>query len=94
MGLATSGNLDPTRRATRRCSNRCTGPPRTSRDRVRPTRRRGDEPGQLLDHLGEDDAAPAVDRAVARWLATRGNEAGGLGYSTEQVGDRLAELVA
>ena len=49
----------------------------------------------MLDHLGEGDAAARVERAVAAWLASRGSEgAGGLGYSTQQVGDRLAELVA
>ena len=49
----------------------------------------------MLERLGEADAAARVERAVAAWLASRGSDgADGLGYSTEQAGDRLAELVA
>jgi 3-isopropylmalate dehydrogenase len=40
----------------------------------------------LLAHLGEDDAAGRVDRAVEKYLATRGNER----RSTSEVGERIA----
>ena len=40
----------------------------------------------LLAHLGEDDAAVRVDRAVETYLATRGSER----RSTSEVGDRVA----
>jgi 3-isopropylmalate dehydrogenase len=40
----------------------------------------------LLAHLGEDDAAARVDRAVEKYLATRGNEH----RSTSEVGERIA----
>ncbi|BBZ74307.1 3-isopropylmalate dehydrogenase [Mycobacterium paraseoulense] len=40
----------------------------------------------LLAHLGEDDAARRVDRAVEAYLATRGNER----PATSEVGERIA----
>ncbi|MCV7091073.1 3-isopropylmalate dehydrogenase [Mycobacterium interjectum] len=40
----------------------------------------------LLAHLGEDDAAARVDRAVENHLATRGNER----RATSEVGERIA----
>ena len=40
----------------------------------------------LLAHLGEDDAAARVDRAVESHLATRGNER----LATSEVGERIA----
>lgn len=40
----------------------------------------------LLAHLGEDDAAARVDRAVERHLATRGSER----LATREVGERIA----
>jgi 3-isopropylmalate dehydrogenase len=40
----------------------------------------------LLAHVGEDDAAARVDKAVEHHLATRGDEK----LSTAQVGDRIA----
>ena len=40
----------------------------------------------LLSHVGEDDAAARIDKAVEQHLATRGNEK----LSTAQVGDRIA----
>ena len=39
----------------------------------------------LLSHVGEDDAAARVDKAVEHHLATRGDEK----RSTTQVGDRI-----
>jgi 3-isopropylmalate dehydrogenase len=40
----------------------------------------------LLSHIGEDDAAARVDKAVEQHLATRGDEK----LSTTQIGDRIA----
>lgn len=40
----------------------------------------------LLDHLGEDDAAARVDRAVENYLACRGNER----RATSEVGELIA----
>jgi 3-isopropylmalate dehydrogenase len=40
----------------------------------------------LLSHVGQDDAAARVDKAVEQHLATRGDEI----LSTTQVGDRIA----
>ena len=40
----------------------------------------------LLAHLGEDEAAARVDRAVEAYLATRGNER----LATSEVGERIA----
>ncbi|MCV7441783.1 3-isopropylmalate dehydrogenase [Mycobacterium paraense] len=40
----------------------------------------------LLDHLGEDDAAARVDRAVENYLASRGNER----RATSEVGELIA----
>ncbi|OBH80884.1 3-isopropylmalate dehydrogenase [Mycobacterium scrofulaceum] len=40
----------------------------------------------LLAHIGEDDAASRVDRAVESYLATRGNER----LATTEVGERIA----
>ena len=39
----------------------------------------------LLSHVGEDDAAARVDKAVEQHLATRGDEK----LSTEEVGERI-----
>jgi 3-isopropylmalate dehydrogenase len=39
----------------------------------------------LLSHVGEDDAAARVDKAVEQHLATRGDEK----LSTTQVADRI-----
>lgn len=50
----------------------------------------------LLEHLGEQKAADAVDKAVA-WATSEKLEsmsAGKMGYSTSEVGDMIAERVA
>jgi 3-isopropylmalate dehydrogenase len=95
MGLAASGNLDPTRRAPSMFE-----PVHGSAPDIVGTGKA--DPiaavmslGQLLAFLGEEGAAARVDRAVSAALAERG-DAGpeGLGYSTSEVGDRLTELVA
>jgi 3-isopropylmalate dehydrogenase len=48
----------------------------------------------LLDHLGEAEAATAVEVAVAGVLPKLGAMAGpGMGASTDEIGDRIAEAV-
>jgi 3-isopropylmalate dehydrogenase len=94
IGLATSGNLDPTRTNPSMFEPVHGSAPDIAGTGTADPTAAVLALALLLDHLGEHDAAARVEAAVARWLATRGNEAGGLGYSTEQVGDRLAELVA
>ncbi|MBA2530381.1 MAG: 3-isopropylmalate dehydrogenase, partial [Euzebyales bacterium] len=47
-----------------------------------------------LEHLGELEAAAALEAAVAAVLPTLGAMAGeGMGYSTAQIGDRIASAV-
>jgi 3-isopropylmalate dehydrogenase len=48
-----------------------------------------------LAHLGQADAARAVEDAAASVLPELGAMAGeGMGYSTDQIGDRIAERIA
>ena len=50
----------------------------------------------MLETLGQHEAAQAVERAVMEITANRlkGLGAGKMGYSTTEVGDMTAELVA
>lgn len=49
---------------------------------------------QLLTFLGEASAAARVERAICAMLAERGDRVlDGVGYSTSDVGDRIAKLV-
>jgi 3-isopropylmalate dehydrogenase len=95
MGLAASGNLDPTRRAPSMFE-----PVHGSAPDIAGTGKADPVAavmslGQLLAFLGEQAAAERVDRAVAALLAERqGAVPDGVGYSTADVGDRLAALVA
>ncbi len=95
MGLATSGNLDPTGAAPSMFEPvHGSAPDIAGQSKADPTAAVL-ALGLMLDHLGESDAAARVERAVAAWLRALGSEGtDGLGYSTQQVGDRLAELVA
>lgn len=95
MGLATSGNIDPTRSAPSMFEPvHGSAPDIAGMSQADPTAAVL-ALAMMLDHLGEPDAAGRVERAVAEWLASRGSDdTVGLGYSTDQVGDRLAELVA
>ncbi len=94
LGLAASGNLDPTRRAPSMFE-----PVHGSAPDIAGTGKA--DPiaavmslGTMLGFLGEDGAAARVDRAVSAELAERGGaRPDGLGYSTSDVGDRLAQLV-
>ena len=95
MGLATSGNLDPTGAAPSMFEPvHGSAPDIAGQSKADPTAAVL-ALGLMLDQLGESAAAARVERAVAAWLTSRGGgDSDGLGYSTEQVGDRLAELVA
>jgi 3-isopropylmalate dehydrogenase len=94
LGLAASGNLDPTRAAPSMFE-----PVHGSAPDIVGTGRA--DPiaavmslGTMLEFLGERAAAARLDRAVATELAERGDaRPDGLGYSTTDVGDRLADLV-
>ncbi len=95
MGLAASGNLDPTRRAPSMFE-----PVHGSAPDIVGTGRA--DPlaavmslGQLLAFLGEQGAADRVERAVAALLAERrGSVPDGVGTTTADVGERLVQLVA
>ncbi len=94
MGLAASGNLDPTRRAPSMFE-----PVHGSAPDIVGTGKA--DPiaavmslGQMLAFLGEEGAAARVERAVGALLSERqGAVPDGATVTTTVVGDRLAELV-
>lgn len=90
MGLAASANLDPERRSPSLFEPvHGSAPDIVGTGRADPTAAILSL-SLLLDFLGEAKAAQRVEDAVARWLG--GRDDGGMGYSTSEVGDRLAEL--
>ena len=95
MGLAASGNLDPTRAAPSMFE-----PVHGSAPDIVGTGKADPIAAvmslmTMLEFLGETGAAQRLDRAVTAELAERGNaRPDGLGYSTSDAGDRLVELVA
>ncbi len=95
IGLAASGNLDPTRRAPSMFEPvHGSAPDIVGTGKADPVATVMSL-GQMLAFLGEDSAAQRVDRAVGALLAERaGRQPDGQEYSTSDVGDRLAELVA
>jgi 3-isopropylmalate dehydrogenase len=95
MGLAASGNLDPTRRAPSMFEPvHGSAPDIVGSGRADPIAAIMSL-GQLLDFLGEEAAAGRVDRAVASYLSERGDRVpDGDELTTGDVGDALAELVA
>jgi 3-isopropylmalate dehydrogenase len=94
MGLAASGNLDPTRTAPSMFE-----PVHGSAPDIAGTGQADPVAavmslGQLLAFLGEHGAASRVDRAIGRLLGERGDQRpDGVTNTTSDVGDRLAELV-
>ena len=94
MGLAASGNLDPTRRAPSMFEPvHGSAPDIVGTGRADPVAAVMSL-GQLLDFLGEDAAAARIDRAVSALLAERqGQVPDGTATTTADVGDRLTELV-
>jgi 3-isopropylmalate dehydrogenase len=95
MGLAASGNLDPTRRAPSMFEPvHGSAPDIVGTGKADPVAAVMSL-GQMLDFLGQPAAAGRVDRAVAVLLQEReGRVPDGDTSTTAEVGDRLAELVA
>jgi 3-isopropylmalate dehydrogenase len=95
MGLAASGNLDPTRQAPSMFEPvHGSAPDIVGTGKADPVAA-AMSLGQMLDFLGQPGAAARVDRAVGALLQERaGKVPDGDTYTTADVGDRLAELVA
>jgi 3-isopropylmalate dehydrogenase len=95
MGLAASGNLNPTRAAPSMFE-----PVHGSAPDLAGTGQANPVAAVLsvamcLEHLGHDKAAAAVDDAVAAILPQLASMGGdGMGYSTKEIGDRIAQAVA
>ncbi len=94
IGLAASANLDPTRRAPSMFEPvHGSAPDIVGTGKADPVAAVMSL-GQMLDFLGEANAASRVDAAVAALLAERnGRTVDGVNDSTRDVGDRLVELV-
>jgi len=94
IGLAASGNLDPSRRSPSMFEPvHGSAPDIVGQGRADPVAAVMSL-GYLLDFLGEVAAAARIDRAVAALLEERaGRVPDGVGYSTSDVGDRLVTLV-
>ena len=89
IGLAASGNVDPSRRSPSMFEPvHGSAPDIAGQGKADPTATVLSV-AMLLDHLGERDAATAVESAVAADLAERGAAV----RSTSQVGDALAARV-
>ncbi|MDX1511507.1 MAG: 3-isopropylmalate dehydrogenase [Nitriliruptorales bacterium] len=93
LGLAASGNLNPARTAPSMFEPvHGSAPDIAGQNKADPTAAVMSL-AMLLEFLGEEAAAARVDRAVAAHLADRGGDAGpDVGYSTAEIGDRLAAL--
>lgn len=94
LGLAASGNLDPTRAAPSMFEPVHGSAPDIAGTGAADPLAAVISLGQLLAFLGEDQAAARVDRAVATELTEHGDDRpDGDRLTTADVGDRLAELV-
>jgi 3-isopropylmalate dehydrogenase len=94
MGLAASGNLDPTRRAPSMFEPVHGSAPDIAGSGKADPVAAVMSIGQLLGFLGEETSAARVDRAVSAMLSERrGRVPDGMGYSTSDVGDRLVALL-
>jgi isocitrate/isopropylmalate dehydrogenase len=95
MGLAAGGNIDPERRYPSMFEPiHGSAPKYTGQERVNPVASI-EAARMLLDHLGESDAADAVDKAVTAVLAAgevRTRDLGGTS-STSEVGTAVASLI-
>ena len=95
LGLAASGNLDPSRRAPSMFE-----PVHGSAPDIAGTGKASPVAAVLsaslcLAHLGEGPAAAALDAAAAEIVAESGGRSpADMGYSTTQIGDRIAAAVA
>ncbi|MEX0836376.1 MAG: 3-isopropylmalate dehydrogenase [Nitriliruptor sp.] len=94
LGLAASGNLDPTRRAPSMFEPvHGSAPDIVGQGKADPIAAIMSL-GQLLAFLGEDGAAARVERAIAAELTEHGGaRPDGSRSTTADVGDRIAELV-
>ncbi|WP_156688717.1 3-isopropylmalate dehydrogenase [Mycobacterium sp. Marseille-P9652] len=86
IGLAASGNIDATRTNPSMFEPVHGSAPDIAGQGVADPTAAIMSVALLLAHLHEDDAATRVDRAVAHYLATRGNER----RATTDVGERIA----
>lgn len=90
IGLAASGNVDPTRTNPSMFEPvHGSAPDIAGQGKADPTATVMSL-GMLLDHLGESEAAQAVDAAVAADLASRSEEP----RSTSEIGDALADRIS
>ena len=86
IGLAASGNIDATRTNPSMFEPVHGSAPDIAGQGIADPTAAIMSVGLLLSHVGEDDAAARVDKAVEEHLATRGDEK----LSTTQIGDRIA----
>jgi 3-isopropylmalate dehydrogenase len=95
LGLAASGNLNPERTAPSMFEPvHGSAPDIAGRGWANPVAAVLSA-ALCLDHLGQSAAARAVEEAAAAVLPELGAMAGaGMGYSTDQIGDRIAERIA
>ena len=95
LGLAASGNLDPSRRSPSMFEPvHGSAPDIAGRGWANPVAAVLSA-AMCLAHLGETKAATAVEEAAAGILPTLGAMGGeGMGYSTAAIGDRIAATIA
>ncbi len=92
MGVAASGNLNPESTAMFEPIHG-SAPRYTGKNQINPIAAVG-AAGMMLDHLGHADAAAKVEKSISDLLASgkiKDLGAGRMGYTTEEVGDLIAE---
>ncbi len=95
MGLAASGNIDPTHMAPSMFEPVHGSAPDIAGQGLANPVAAVLSVAMLLGHLGEAEAAMAVESAAVSVLPELGAMAGpGMGMSTDEIGDRIAERVA
>ncbi|MGH8908812.1 MAG: 3-isopropylmalate dehydrogenase [Egibacteraceae bacterium] len=94
LGLAASGNIDPTRAAPSMFEPvHGSAPDIAGKGWANPVAAVLSV-AMLLEHLGESQAAAAVETAAAGAVAKLGAMGGpGMGASTDEIGDRIAEAI-
>ena len=92
MGVAASGNLNPKSVAMFEPIHG-SAPRYTGKNEINPIAAIG-AAGMMLDHLGYTDAADKVEKSISDLLASgkiKDLGAGKMGYTTQEVGDLIAE---
>ena len=92
MGVAASGNLNPESVAMFEPIHG-SAPRYTGKNQINPIAAIG-AAGMMFDHLGHADAATKVEKSISDLLASgkiKDLGAGRMGYTTEEVGDLVAE---